>query len=140
MKSRLTIRITPTELKEIFASQHNVKPDDVEIVIEDCEEQPVCQKEDGRSNQTTGEIVGKLGGDKPPFLKSFMKEKGILRKEAAKKCGVSEETIRRASGCHRLRRESFERIADGLGLTKEERREFKKSLSKKQRQYYRKRG
>ena len=140
MKSKLTVRITPTELKEIFASQHNIEPDNVEIVIEDCGGQPVFQKEDGRADPTTGEIVGKLGGDKPPFLKSFMKEKGIRRKEAAKKCGVSEETIRRAGAGHRLRMESFERIADGLGMTTEERKEFRKSLSKKQRQYYRKRG
>ena len=137
MKSKLTIRITPTELKEIFARDHNIEPEDVEIVIENYENP---RPETERAEQTTGEIVGKLGGDKPPFLKSFMKERGIRRKEAAEKCNVSEETIRRAGAGHRLRRESFERIVDGLGLTKEERREFKKSLSKKQRQYYRKRG
>lgn len=139
MKSKLTIRITPTELKEIFARDHNIEPEDVEIVIVDCEE-ALEPKEDGRAEQTTGEIVGKLGGDKPLFLKSFMKEKGITRKEAANKCNVSEETISRASAGHRLRMESFKRIVNGLELTKEERREFKKSLHKKQRQYYRKRG
>ena len=139
MKSKLTIRITPTELKEIFARDHNIEPEDVEIEIVDYEE-PGDPKEDGRAEQTTGEIVGKLGGDKPPFLKSFMKERGIRRKEAAEKCNVSEETISRAGSGHRLRMESFKRIVNGLGLTKEERREFKRSLSKKQNNYYRKRG
>lgn len=132
---KLTVRVNINNYKAALARNYNVKPEEVEVIIEDEEEprEPIERKE-----PTDGDIIGDLSKPKEqkPFLMKFLKERGFNVVEAAQLCNVGKSTIGRARYGYRLRKESFQLIVKGLEMTTEEAKEFKKSLRRKQADYH----
>lgn len=142
---RLVVRVDIGKYKSALARIHNVKPEEVEVIIENSEpneretfqpvpeikvESPLPKKPTERKEKACGITVGRK--DKGPkhhtWLHYFLLDNAFSRKEAAQLCAVTYSTITRACRGTRLRDQNFNAIVRGLEMTPEEERAFKDSL------------
>lgn len=70
------------------------------------------------------------------FLRKFLADNKLDPSEAAELCGVSVSTIKRASCGYWLNNTTFSKVVKGLELNGEQVIEFRKSLTRHQRQLY----
>lgn len=133
---KLIVTLNIAEYKEYMAKKHNVEPSQIEILFSDGEvtNEPLMNRKE-RKQATSGKIVGSSRKSANKFLRNKMDELKITNEKLAEMSGLSTNTIDRACSCFRLRKGSFDKIAETLNLTKDEIREFRKSLVKKQRNY-----
>lgn len=145
---KLTVRVNISKYKAALARNYNVKPEEVEVIIEEddtpsytyqgvqpqIETVAITEPKDRKEN-ATGPVVGNsTKGNKPyTWLHYYLLNRGLTKAEAAKICGVVRTTLQRACRGQCLRKDNYESIARGLNLTHEEKMNFKRSLTKAQR-------
>ena len=141
---KLIVTVNINNYKAALAKNYNVKPEEVEVIIEDYKEEAKGEKNTNvfgtisyPENASRGEVVGTLGKHpvEEPFLKRYIRERKMSETDVAISCSLSLNTIRRAADGFRIRQESFNRIVSGLKLTDDEKKAFEKSLYKKQRDW-----
>ena len=145
---KLTVRVNISKYKAALARNYNVKPEEVEVIIEEDDtpsythqgvqpqiETVAITEPKERKENATGSIIGKsTEGNKPyTWLHYYLVNRDLTKVEAAKMCGVTATTLQRACRGQCLRGENFESIANGLRLTLGEKAEFRRSLTKAQR-------
>ena len=143
LRIKLTVHVNIANYKAALAKIHNVKPEEVQVLIEDEPEQieePPKEMGERKYPPLTGSIVGKARVEpkQRAWLHYFLQEQGITHKEAATLCNINATSVNRACIGQRLRKETYLAIIDGLGLTSEQAKEFRASLKSKQRDYHNK--
>lgn len=163
MKIELHLTITPEEIKKSIMGEDlmvqvkkSIEQGEIKLHIEGYEEKaplPVplpgqiindqdekrWEKNEKAPEETPKEArTGAIPKDfrELRWLGHYLKESNCTTGEAAKLCGLSESTIIRASEGFYVRKESFTKIVNGLGLNEEQKKAFKKSLTKHQRWVY----
>ena len=132
---KLTIALNIHEYKLALAKNYNVKPEEIEVIIEDEHNERADHIANTESDlePKKGKIIG---NEKKKveryFLDEFLKESKFSHEQVTELCHVGKTTVQRARYGFRLRKESFNAIVKGLELTAEQAKEFKKSLHRKQ--------
>jgi len=159
MKIKLQLTLTPEEIMSNFAGanlmaqvKEAIEKGEMELNIEGYaknpadmskeKEYPIDNRWDKGEKAPAEEPLKERSGKIPPefrakrWLGSWLDAHNLKHIEAGQLCGLSTSTITRASEGFYVKKDSFRKICDGLGFTPEEKKEFKKSLTKHQRWVY----
>ena len=139
VKVKLTVTVDLFEYRQKLAKEHNLKPEEVEIVVHN--EQPLAlPKEKGMPLGDMEYTEGEKGDPSPKkkerhhtFLEDFMAEHELKNGDVATLCGVSEPTVKRMKAGYKIENPTFDKVVDGLGLNAEQATALRKGLNRKQR-------